>query len=124
LKFIYDIDLDLEMLSVRKEGNRRILLYNGIPILKSTSRGVQMLKGLGVMLMKMGKRVIEIDGIFNGDTIFIPGIKGVSGDVIPGMEVVLVYGEEAVGRGISELSNLDLAAEKKGKGVSDTTYFH
>lgn len=124
LKFIYDIDLDLETLSVRKEGNRRILLYNGTPILKSTSSGIQMLKGLGVMLMKMGKRVIEIDGIFNGDTIFIPGIKGVSGDVIPGMEVVLVYGEEAVGRGISELSNLDLAAEKKGKGVSDTTYFH
>ena len=78
---------------------------------------------LGEILLREGKRVVETEGIFKGDNLFIPGIKGISEDVKPGMEVVLVKDGSPVGRGVSQISSFDLALEKKGIGVSDVSYF-
>lgn len=123
LKFLYDLDLDPEHLSQRKEGNRRFVLFDGLPILIKTSSGIRMMKSLGEILIAEGKRIVETEGIFRGDNLFIPGIKKISEDVKPGMEVALVKDGMVVGRGISQISTIDLAFEKKGIGVNEVAYF-
>jgi archaeosine synthase len=124
LKFMFDIDLEPEHLKQRKEGNRRIILLNDLPILRRTMSGIKMMKGLGDVLLSKGMRVVETEGIFKGDNLFIPGIKGVSEDVKPGMEVALVKDGSVIGRGMSQVSGLDLLMEKRGIGVNDVTYFN
>ncbi|MGC8562024.1 MAG: DUF5591 domain-containing protein [Thermoplasmata archaeon] len=123
LKFLYGLDIDPEGLSQKKEGNRRFIHFNNSPILRRTASGIRMMKGLGEILLKDGKRVVETEGIFKGDNLFIPGIRKISEDVKPGMEVVLVKEGSVVGRGISQVSSFDLAFERKGTGVSDVSYF-
>lgn len=123
LKFLYDIEIGSEKLSIKNEGNRHILMAHTSPLLKRTFYGIQMMIGLADMLVSAGKRTVEIDGIFKGENIFIPGIKRISDDIKPGMEVVLTYQGNVVGRGISELSDFDLRIERKGKGISEVSYF-
>ena len=123
LKFLFDLDVEPGELSQVKEGNRRIIQYGESQILKKTVSGFTMMKGLGEVLISRGKRVIETEGIFKGDNLFIPGIKRVTDDVKPGMEIVLAKDGAAVGRGVSQISKLDLALERKGIGVNDVTYF-
>ena len=123
LKFLYGMEVDPEGLGQRKEGNRRFVLLNDSPILIRTVSGIRMMRGLGEILLREGKRVVETEGIFKGDNLFIPGIKRISEDVKPGMEVVLVKDGSPVGRGVSQVSSFDLALEKKGIGVSDVSYF-
>ena len=123
LKFLYGLDIEPESLGQRKEGNRRFILMNDSPILIRTVSGIRMMRGLAEILLKEGKRMVETEGIFKGDNLFIPGIKGVSDDVKPGMEVVLVKDGSPVGRGVSQISGFDLAFERKGIGVSDVSYF-
>jgi predicted RNA-binding protein len=122
-KFLYDLDIEPEGINQKKEGNRKTILFNGSPILRKTISGVRMMRGLGELLLSKGIRVIETEGIFKGDNLFIPGIRGVSEDVVPGMEVVLVKDGRVVGRGVSQISGSDLGMEKRGTGVNDVSYF-
>jgi archaeosine synthase len=123
LKFLFDLEVEPEKISQVKEGNRRIVRYDGSPILKKTVSGFTMMKGLGEILAARGTRTIETEGIFRGDNLFIPGIKGITDDVKPGMEIVLVKDGEVVGRGLSQVSEIDLSIEKKGIGVKEVEYF-
>ena len=123
LKYIFDLDLEQGKISQRKEGNRRIVLYGGSPILKRTVSGLTMMKGLGEILIAEGIRTVETEGIFSGDNLFLPGIRGISEDVKPGMEVVLSLDGRAVGRGVAQVSRMDVGIEKKGIGVSEVSYF-
>ena len=123
LRFFFDMDFPSNEISIKNEGNRRIISLAGVPILVRTISGMRIMKGLGDIMQSRGKRVVETGGIFKGDNLFIPGIKGITEDVKPGMEVVLVNNGIVVGRGVSQISNLDLVFEKRGIGVNDVSYF-
>jgi archaeosine synthase len=123
LKFLYEVELKPEDLNQKNEGNRQIIGIGGSLLLKKTRGGIQMMKGLAELLASKGMRTVEIAGVFKGNNVFIPGIKGISEDVKPGMEVALVHEGGVVGRGISQLSAFDLSIEKKGIGVDQVSYF-
>lgn len=123
IKFNYGMDIEPDELFTKKEGNRSIVLLNGMPILVKTVSGLKMTKAFGEMLLSAGKRIVETEGVFKGDNLFIPGVRKISEDVRPGMEVALVKEGSVVGRGISQISDIDLEFEKKGAGVTDITYF-
>ncbi len=123
INFLFDIDLEPDRLGHKKEGNRKFVLYNESPILVKTISGVRMTRGLGDLLLSAGKRTVETEGVFKGDNLFIPGIRNITPDVMPGMEVTLVKDGLPVGRGMAEISGEDMLLEKRGVGVSDVSYF-
>jgi archaeosine synthase len=123
LKFLYGVEVKPDDISLKNEGNRQIIEIAGSPVLKKTRGGVQMMKGLAELLASKGIRTIEVSGVFIGNNVFIPGIKAISEDVKPGMEVALVHEGMVVGRGVSHLSFFDLSIERKGIGLDQVTYF-
>ncbi|MEM0135010.1 MAG: DUF5591 domain-containing protein [Thermoplasmatales archaeon] len=123
VKFLYSVQLDHVEIETRDEGNRKIVNYRGEKFAKITDNGVKMMPGLAEFLKSRGLRVVDVEGVFRGDNVFIPGIKSMSEDVRPGMDVVLVSEGSVVGRGISEIASLDLKVEKKGLGIRDVSYF-
>ncbi|MEM4104626.1 MAG: DUF5591 domain-containing protein [Thermoplasmatales archaeon] len=123
LKFLYSVELDYKEIETKDEGNRKIVIYRGEKFAKITENGVRMMPGLAEFLKSRGLRIVEIQGVFKGDNVFIPGIKSVSEDVRPGMDVVLISQGNVVGRGISEIASFDLKVEKKGLGIRDVSYF-
>ncbi len=82
-----------------------------------------MMSGLAEHLNSEGIRVVEVEGAFKGSNVFIPGIKSVSKDVRPGMEVSLVSEGKVIGSGISQVAYFDVEIERKGAGVADVSYF-
>ena len=123
LRYLYDIDVDPSNLMIEDEGNRSFVKIDKEILLKKTMSGVTMGEGLGELLYKSGKRFIEVSGKFQGDSVYIPGILSISRDVRPGYEVVLVYNGEIIGKGISQLSVLDLQIQERGLGISEVSYF-
>ncbi|MGC8546503.1 MAG: DUF5591 domain-containing protein [Thermoplasmata archaeon] len=123
LRYLYDIDIEPSDLKIEDEGNRSFVKTGKEILLKKTVAGVSMEKGLGELLYRSGKRFIEVSGKFQGDSVYIPGIVSISSDVRPGNEIVLVYNGEIIGKGISQLSILDLQIQKKGLGISQVSYF-
>lgn len=123
IKYNWNLVVNPNDISVKNEGNRRVVSVLNSEYLVKTRAGVRMLKSLGQDLEKEGRRTVEIDGLFKGSNIFIPGIKQVSQDIKPGMEVAIVRDGEVVGRGIAQISDFDLLFEMKGIGVSEVSYF-
>ncbi len=123
IRYYWDLNVDPGSLSVKNEGNRRLINVDGKQYFVKTISGIRMLEALGRRLLNEGKRVIEVENVFKGGNVFLPGIRKVSGDVRPGMEVVLAVNGEPVGRGISQISEYDLLYEKRGIGVEDVSYF-
>lgn len=123
MRYLYDVEINPEGLEIKNEGNRKILLFGNSEYLKKTRNGVRMLRGLAELLSSSGKRTVEIDGIFKGENVYTPGIRSITEEVKPGMEVALFYEDTVVGTGISELSSFDLKLERNGIGVSEVSYF-
>jgi len=123
LRYLYSVDLGWEDISLKSEGNRKFIIHKGKYLAKVTESGVRMMSGLAELLHSRGVRVVEVDGVFKGSNVFIPGIKKISQDVRPGMEVVLVNEGVEVGSGISQLADFDMRIEKKGVGITDVSYF-
>jgi len=123
IKYLYDIDIDPSSLLIKDEGNRTFILVNSFSLLKRTIAGISMEKHLGELLLSKNKRIVEINGKFKGPNIYLPGIKYISDDIRPGDEVAVIFDGQIIGRGISELSRIDLINATKGIGISDVSYF-
>ncbi|MCL5680586.1 MAG: DUF5591 domain-containing protein [Candidatus Thermoplasmatota archaeon] len=124
VKYLYDVNLEIEGIEIKDEGNRSLILYKDEYLLKMTSSGLTMEMGLAKILCSKNKRIINVKGKFNGSNIFVPGIESIGRDIKPGMEVALMKDGEPIGRGIAEVASLDLAIDGKGIAVSDVKYFH
>lgn len=123
IKYQYDIDLSPSEIELSDEGNRSFAIKGREKLIKKTVSGITMEIGLGKILQSMNLRTIEVSGRFTGGNIYVPGIISISKDVRPGNEVVLTHNGEVIGRGISELSYIDLKFVKNGIGVSNVSYF-
>lgn len=123
VKYTYGLDIDPESINIKDEGNRVFLMKDNEKFAKITESGISMELGIAKTLSLNGKRTFEINGKFQGKNIYMPGIKKMTDDIVPGNEVVLVSNDLIIGRGISEISSLDMRTMEKGVGISDVSYF-